>query len=42
MSNPLVLYPFGNRAWVAHCGPPLFLSSSIELMAEGGQYVYQV
>lgn len=37
MSDPLVRSPFRIEVWVAHCGPPLFLSLFNEFMAEGGQ-----
>lgn len=37
MSSPIVSIRHRCEAWAAPCGPPLFLDSSIEPMAEGGQ-----
>lgn len=37
MSDPVVLKLSRYQAWVASIDPPLFLSSLIEFMAEGGR-----
>lgn len=37
MSDPRILKPYRNQAWVAQLDPPLFLNSLNEFSAEGGR-----